>query len=92
SENNIDVKIFLINNGVLSTIKQHEDAKFGGKYHFSLGKKDFVEISKGLEVPGIRVEDKGEMKKGVKEILDSSGPMLLDILVNPNEKVPSGGI
>lgn len=92
SENNIDVKIFLINNGVLSTIKQHEDTKFGGKYHFSLGKKDFVEISKGLEVPGIRVEDKGEMKKGVKEILDSSGPMLLDILVNPNEKVPSGGI
>ena len=92
SENNIDVKIFLINNGVLGTIKQYEDAKFGGKYSFSIGKKDFVAISKGLEVPALRVEDKGEMKKGIREILDSEGPMLLDIVTNPNEKVPSGGI
>jgi acetolactate synthase-1/2/3 large subunit len=92
SENNIDVKIFLINNGVLGTIKQYEDAKFGGNYSFSIGKKDFVAISKGLEVPALRVEDKGEMKKGIREILDSEGPMLLDIVTNPNEKVPSGGI
>ena len=92
SENNIDVKIFLINNGVLGTIKQYEDAKFGGKYPFSLGKKDFVAISEGLEVQALRAEDKGEMKKGIKETLDSTGPMLLDILCNPNEKVPSGGI
>ncbi len=92
SENNIDVKIFLINNGVLGTIKQYEDAKFGGKYNFSLGKKDFTEISKGLEVPALRVEDKGELEKGIKELLDSTGPMLLDILTNPNEKVPSGGL
>lgn len=92
SENNIDVKIFLINNGVLGTIKQYEDAKFGGKYPFSIGKNDFVAISKGLEVPALKVEDKGEMKKGIREILDSEGPMLLDIVTNSNEKVPSGGI
>lgn len=92
SENNIDVKIFLINNGVLGTIKQYEDVKFGGKYSFSLGDKDFVAISKGLGVNAERAEDKGELKKGIKETLNSEGPMLLDILVDSNEKVPSGGI
>ncbi|KYC46579.1 MAG: acetolactate synthase catalytic subunit [Candidatus Methanofastidiosum methylothiophilum] len=92
SENNIDVKIFLINNGVLGTIKQHEDIKFGGKYDFCLGKADFVEISKGLGVQALRVTDKGELKKGIHEMMDSTGPMLLDIVTNPNEKVPSGGL
>ena len=92
SENNIDVKIFLINNDVLGTIKQYEGAKFGGKYSFSLGEKDFVSISRGLGVAAERAEDKGELKKGIKETLNSEGPMLLDILVDPNEKVPSGGI
>ncbi len=92
SENNIDVKIFLINNGVLGTIKQYEDVKFGGKYKFALGKNDFVEISKGLKIPSVRVEDKGELKKGINEVLSSKGPMLLDIIVNPNEKVPLGGV
>ncbi len=92
SENDIDVKIFLINNGVLGTIKQYEDAKFGGKYSFSLGEKDFVSISRGLGVSAERAEDKGELKKGIKETLDSEGSMLLDILTDPNQKVPSGGI
>ncbi len=92
SENNIDVKVFLIDNGVLGTIKQYEDTKFEGKYSFSLGKNDFVAISKGLGVPALRVEGKGEMKKGIRETLNSEGPMLLDIVTNPNEKVPSGGI
>ncbi|MFA5559895.1 MAG: thiamine pyrophosphate-dependent enzyme, partial [Methanofastidiosum sp.] len=92
SENNIDVKIFLIDNGVLGTIKQYEDTKFGGKYSFTLGKKDFVAVSKGLGVPALRVEDKWEIKEGIKEMLNSEGPMLLDIVTNPNEKVPSGGI
>jgi Thiamine pyrophosphate-requiring enzymes [acetolactate synthase, pyruvate dehydrogenase (cytochrome), glyoxylate carboligase, phosphonopyruvate decarboxylase] len=86
SENNIDVKVFLIDNGVLGTIKQYEDAKFEGKYSFSLGKNDFVAISKGLGVPAIRVEGKGEMKKGIRETLNSEGPILLDIVTNPNEK------
>lgn len=92
SENNIDVKVFLIDNGVLGTIKQYEDTKFEGKYSFSLGKNDFVAISKGLGVPALRVEGKGEMKKGIRETFNSEGPMLLDIVTNPNEKVPSGGI
>jgi acetolactate synthase-1/2/3 large subunit len=82
----------LINNGVLGTIKQYEDAKFGGKYSFSLGEKDFVSISRGLGVSAERAEDKGELKKGIKETLDSEGSMLLDILTDPNQKVPSGGI
>ncbi|KYC48868.1 MAG: Sulfopyruvate decarboxylase subunit beta [Candidatus Methanofastidiosum methylothiophilum] len=92
SENNIDVKVFLINNGVLGTIKQYEDVKFGGKYDFSLGKKDFVSISKGLGVESQTVEDKGELKNGIRDTLNSEIPMLLDILADPNEKVPSGGI
>lgn len=92
SENNINVKIFLINNGVLGTIKQYEDVKFGGKYKFALGKNDFVEISKGFNIPSMRVEDKNELKKGIDEILGSTGPMLLDIIVNPDEKVPLGGV
>jgi acetolactate synthase-1/2/3 large subunit len=82
----------LINNGVLGTIKQYEDVKFGGKYKFALGKNDFVEISKGFNIPSMRVEDKNELKKGINEILGSTGPMLLDIIVNPDEKVPLGGV
>lgn len=92
SENKIDVKIFLINNGVLGTIQQHEDIKFGGRYKFSLGKKDFVTVAKGLGIPGHKIEDKEDLKKGIREILDSEGSMLLDIIVDPNETVPSGGV
>jgi thiamine pyrophosphate-dependent acetolactate synthase large subunit-like protein len=66
--------------------------KFGGKYKFALGKNDFVEISKGFNIPSMRVEDKNELKKGIDEILGSTGPMLLDIIVNPDEKVPLGGV
>jgi acetolactate synthase-1/2/3 large subunit len=56
---------------------------------------DFVTIARGFGVPARQVRDKAEVIPALREMLDSDGPYILDILVPYQEHVlpmiPAGG-
>ena len=55
---------------------------------------DFVKIAEGFGIPGRHVRDKKELPGAIREMLQTDGPYLLDVLVPYQEHVlpmiPSG--
>ena len=91
----IDVKIVILNNQHLGMVAQWEDRFYGSERGNTvlINKRvqrpypDFVTIAKGYEIPGREVYKKSELKDAIKEMLNSKGAFLLDVHVEYQEHV-----
>ena len=92
---NIGVKIVILNNQHLGMVAQWEDRFYGSQRGNTVLKNarverpypDFVTIAKGYQIPGREVYDKSELEDAIKEMLETDGPFLLDIHVEYQEHV-----
>jgi len=92
---NIGVKIVILNNQHLGMVAQWEDRFYGSCRGNTVLKNarvkrpypDFVTIAKGYEIPGREVYEKSELEEAIKEMLETEGPFLLDIHVEYQEHV-----
>jgi acetolactate synthase-1/2/3 large subunit len=99
---NVGAKAFILNNQHLGMVVQWEDRFYAGnRAHTYLGAgldqkpyPDFVQIAKGFGVPGRQISRKEEFDAAVREMIETPGPYLLDVLVPYQEHVlpmiPSG--
>eukprot|EP00798_Chlamydomonas_sp_ICE-L_P018624 gene18624-25139_t len=99
----LDVKIFLINNQHLGMVVQWEDRFYkANRAHTYLGKReaewsetnlesdiypDFVKMAESFSVPAKRVINKADLRGCIQEMLDTPGPYLLEIMVPHIEHV-----
>lgn len=98
----IPVKCLLLNNQHLGMVVQWEDRFYEGtRGHTILGDPnnigspenleglypDFVQIAKGFGVPARRVYKKEELRDAIQEMLASTEPYLLDVVVPYTEHV-----
>ena len=91
----LDVKIVILNNQHLGMVAQWEDRFYGSaRGHTVLTNKhsnrpypDFVTIAKGYGIPGREVYKKEDLAGAIQEMLDSKGAFLLDIHVEYQEHV-----
>jgi acetolactate synthase-1/2/3 large subunit len=95
AEYNIPVKVAILNNEFQGMIKQWQDLFYQKRYSQSAMKNpNFAKLAEACGVRGIRCDDKADVSKAVKEMLDCKGPVVVDFLVEPNEHVypmvPSG--
>jgi acetolactate synthase-1/2/3 large subunit len=98
----LPVKVLLLNNQHLGMVVQWEDRFHGGnRGHTYLGAghdeapyPDFVALAKGFRCGTRRVSDKADVDEALEEMIDSTGPYVLDIEVPYQEHVlpmiPSG--
>jgi acetolactate synthase-1/2/3 large subunit len=98
----LPIKVLLLNNQHLGMVVQWEDRFFqGNRAHTYLGAgadedpyPDFAAIARGFRVAARTVSRKEELDSALAEMLDSTGPYLLDVLVPYQEHVlpmiPSG--
>lgn len=98
----LPVKVLLLNNQHLGMVVQWEDRfHAGNRAHTYLGAghgeepyPDFVTMVKGFRCGASRVRAKEDFDDALKEMLDSNGPYVLDVLVPYQEHVlpmiPSG--
>jgi acetolactate synthase I/II/III large subunit len=92
---NIDVKIVILNNQHLGMVAQWEDRFYGSERGNTvlINKRvqrpypDFVTIAKGYAIPGREVYNKADLKDAIKEMLNSKGAYLLDVHVEYQEHV-----
>jgi acetolactate synthase I/II/III large subunit len=88
AQENIAVKIAIINNGYLGMIRQWQELFYERRYTDSkLWNPDFVKIAEAYDIPGIRVKRREEVIPAIQKAMEYPGPFLIDFLVEPEENV-----
>ena len=87
-QDNIAVKIAIINNGYLGMVRQWQELFYGRRYVATpLSGPDFVKVAEAYGLPGIRVTDKLQVVAAIEEAMAHEGPFLIDFQVEPEENV-----
>jgi acetolactate synthase-1/2/3 large subunit len=88
AQENIAVKIAIINNGYLGMVRQWQEAFYGRRYVATpLNNPDFVKIADAYGIPGLRVTDKKMVVPAIEKAMSHNGPFLIDFVVEPEENV-----
>ena len=87
-QNNIDVKIIILNNHFLGMVRQWQELFNDRRYSFTnIESPDFVALSKAYQIPADNVSDRKNLKEALKKMLDTKGPYLLEVIVGRENNV-----
>ena len=91
----LDVKIAVINNGYLGMVRQWQEFFYDKRYAATpMLSPDFVALAGAYGIPAQRVTERGEVVKRVEEARMTPGPVLLEFKVQKEDvvypMVPSG--
>jgi len=87
-QDNIAVKIAILNNGFLGMVRQWQELFYQRNYSATpLIGPNFAAIAKACGVPALTVRDRTDVETAVGAALDCSGPFLIDFQVAPEENV-----
>ena len=87
-QNNIDVKIIILNNHFLGMVRQWQELFNDRRYSFTnIESPDFVALSKAYNIPADNVSDRKNLKEALKKMLDTKGPYLLEVIVGRENNV-----
>ena len=88
AQENIAVKIAIINNGYLGMVRQWQELFYERRYvDTKLWNPDFVKIAEAYNIPGIKVKSREEVAPAIRKAMDYPGPFLIDFVVEPEENV-----
>lgn len=85
----LPVKIVLFDNQALGMVRQWQELFFSERYsEVDLSDNpDFVKVAEAFGIPAIRVERPDQVEDAIKQILESDGPLLAHVLIDPRENV-----
>jgi acetolactate synthase-1/2/3 large subunit len=87
-QDNITVKIAILNNGYLGMVRQWQELFFSKRYVATpLWGPDFVKIAEAYGIPGVRVTRKIEVIPALEKAMADPGPFLIDFKIEPEENV-----
>lgn len=87
-QENLPVKILVLNNHYLGMVRQWQQLFFERRYSFvDLVNPDFVKIADSYCIPAERVKDREQLETAVDKMLGSKGPYLLEVVVEKEENV-----
>jgi len=87
-QDNIAVKMAILNNGYLGMVRQWQELFYEKRYVATpLSCPDFVKIAEGYCLPGLRVKRREEVVPAIKQAMEHDGPFLIDFMVEPEENV-----
>jgi acetolactate synthase-1/2/3 large subunit len=81
-EQNVPVKIAIINNGFLGMVQQWQDVFYEKRYSATpLMNPDFVKIAEAYGIPGVMVDKKEDVEAAIARAQETSGPYLIEFRV-----------
>jgi len=91
----VAVKIILLNNNFLGMVRQWQELFFDYRYASTeMVNPDFQIIAKGYYIPSAKVTERNDLDGAIKTMLETDGPYLLEVVVekegNVFPMVPSG--
>jgi pyruvate dehydrogenase (quinone) len=81
----LPVKIVVFDNGTLGMVKLEQEQVGLPEFGTTLHNPDFAAVATAMGLHGIRVEDPEELEDAVRAALAHPGPVLLDVVTNPEE-------
>jgi acetolactate synthase-1/2/3 large subunit len=87
-QDNIAVKIAVMNNGFLGMVRQWQDMFYQKNYVATpLSCPDFVKIAEAYCIAGVQVTRREEVKSAIEQAMAHDGPFLINFMVEPEENV-----
>jgi pyruvate dehydrogenase (quinone) len=80
----LPVKLVIFDNGSLGMVALEMLVAGYRPYQTALRNPDFAAVARAAGVTGIRIEDPGDVRDGLREALETDGPVLVDVLTDPN--------
>jgi acetolactate synthase-1/2/3 large subunit len=96
TQEDIPIKVFIMNNGYLGMVRQWQELFWDKRYsQVDMGQwPDFVKLAEAYGATGIRLEDKRTLVSDMKEAIATDGPVLVDVRVTREENtypmIPAG--
>jgi pyruvate dehydrogenase (quinone) len=84
-QHKIPIKVVVFNNSALSFVELEMKAAGYLETGTQLENPNFAALAEAIGIKGIRVEDPGDLEKGLKEAFEHKGPAIIDVLVNRQE-------
>ena len=96
AQDQIPIKVFIMNNGYLGMVRQWQELFWDGRYsHVDMGKfPDFVKLAEAYGATGMRFEDKHTLVDDIRRAIATEGPVVVDVRVTREENtypmIPAG--
>lgn len=81
----LPVKVIVFNNGALGFVELEQKAAGYLDFGVELDNPDFAAMAEAVGIKGIRIEDPGDVERGIGEALSHDGPVVVDAVVNRQE-------
>jgi acetolactate synthase-1/2/3 large subunit len=95
-EHDVDVKVFIMNNGYLGMVRQWQELFWDKRYSsVDMGTSpDWVKLAEAFGARGMRVDQDADVEDAMREAIDADGPVVLDVRVRKEENcypmIPAG--
>jgi acetolactate synthase-1/2/3 large subunit len=89
AENNVDIKILILNNRSLGMVRQFQDDFYGGirsQIDLSQG-PDFMKLADAYGIKAMRTDNQADVPKMLDEALLHPGPVLMEFVIDPDANV-----
>ncbi|MET3985612.1 thiamine pyrophosphate-dependent enzyme [Streptomyces sp. PvR034] len=86
----LPVKLVVFDNRRLGMVKLEQEETGLPEFGTDLDNPDFAAVATALGLTGIRVTDPADLHDGVRRAFQTPGPVLLDVLTNPEEVAVPG--
>lgn len=87
-QDNIQVKIIILNNGFLGMVRQWQELFYKKNYSYTpLCCPDFVKLAESFGLKAARASTMQELEKNFKDCLKHNGPTLLEVKIEAEENV-----
>lgn len=87
-QNNIGVKIIILNNEYLGMVRQWQQMFFEKRYSFTnIQSPDFVALAASYNIKGIKVEKQEDLSNALDQLLNTENAFLLEVKVAKEDNV-----
>jgi acetolactate synthase-1/2/3 large subunit len=83
----LPIKIFVINNGGYSSIRDSQDEFCGGNYTDEADVLNFEKVAAAFGMPFARISSAAELDPVIRHALSSRGPILVEVMCDSRQKI-----
>jgi acetolactate synthase-1/2/3 large subunit len=88
AQENIPVKIVILNNHFLGMVRQWQELFFDGRYSFTeIQSPDFVKLAGAYGIEAQKISKSNEMEGAIETMINHKGPYLLEVVVEKEDNV-----
>lgn len=87
-QNNVKVKILILNNEFLGMVRQWQQLFNDRRYSFvDIQSPNYQKVAEGYGIPSKKITDRKDLHNGLKEMLDHDGAYVLEVMVGKENNV-----